>query len=98
MGYLEEIDTFTKLGEETLDLWKSGVENATVKMFKGNMSVDESLGEFGNFAGLLHTFENGAWVDEFMPADEEKLALSQYLAYALPIAETMNDDVRPTIM
>lgn len=99
ISVIKEVGASADLGIDTITHWKNGTGNATSNIFLGKASVDEQLEEwqeFTNFAGLLHSFDNGAWVDSIPSVNASENAISQYLAYALPIAELLNDDVRPT--
>ncbi|KAF2108222.1 hypothetical protein BDV96DRAFT_605900 [Lophiotrema nucula] len=99
LGMLQEVDSFTNLGLKTFENWEHGMTNATHNMFMGLMKDDEEIGQgISNFASLQHALEGGIWVDGLGSADAYQSAVSQYLAYALPMAEMMNDDVRPTII
>ena len=99
MGMLKEVSTFTDLGVQVFENWEQGVNKSISNLFTGHMNSDEEIGYgVSNLATLLHSLEGGLWVDGLGTADAHRGAISQYLAYALPLAEMMNDEVRPTIM
>lgn len=63
------------------------------------MKSDEEIKPgISNLATLQHALEGGLWIDGLGPADAKYGAESQYLAYALPLAEMMNDGVRMTVL
>ncbi|KAF2686411.1 hypothetical protein K458DRAFT_402872 [Lentithecium fluviatile CBS 122367] len=99
MGMLQEVNTFTDLGVQVLENWEQGISKSVVNLFTGNMTDDEEIGPgVSNLATLQHALDGGLWVDGLGTVNAQQGAISQYLAYALPLAEMMNDEVRPTII